>query len=84
MRLRWLIENYKLIAKINQPLLIIHGDSDRVIPAWHGRKLYDLALTPKFFYNVPGAGHNNIFPSAGDSYLTKIDEFVNFCEKYKK
>lgn len=77
-------ENYKLISEINQPLLIIHGTNDKVIPLWHGKKLYDLAGEPKFFYSVPGAGHNNIFPVGGDVYLKKLDEFAAFCRNMKK
>ena len=46
------------MAKISPiPLLILHGDRDRIVPAHHARRLYDAALEPKQLWIVPGAGH---------------------------
>jgi len=39
------------------PLLVLHGDQDRVVPAQHGMRLYEAALEPKQLWIVPGAGH---------------------------
>ncbi len=46
------------------PLLVIHGDADRVVPAAHGERLYALAGEPKSLWIVPGAGHIESFASA--------------------
>jgi len=46
------------MAKISPlPLLILHGDQDRIVPVHHARLLYDAALEPKQLWIVPGAGH---------------------------
>jgi hypothetical protein len=46
------------MAKISPiPLLILHGDQDRVVPVHHAHRLYDAALGPKQLWIVPGAGH---------------------------
>jgi hypothetical protein len=46
------------MAKISPiPLLILHGDQDRVVPVHHAQRLYDAALKPKQLWIVPGAGH---------------------------
>lgn len=45
------------------PLLILHGDQDRIVPVHHGRRLYEAALEPKQLWIVPGAGH---IQSTGD------------------
>lgn len=46
------------MAKISPlPLLILHGDRDRIVPVHHARLLYDAALEPKQLWIVPGAGH---------------------------
>ncbi len=45
------------------PLLIIHGDADRVVPPAHGERLYELAGEPKAVCIVPGAGHIQAFAS---------------------
>lgn len=39
------------------PVLIIHGDADKVVPSSHGETLYGLAKEPKQLWIVPGAGH---------------------------
>ena len=52
------------MAKISPlPLLILHGDQDRIVPVHHGRRLYEAALEPKQLWIVPGAGH---IQSTGD------------------
>lgn len=48
------------IAKINAPLLVIHGDRDEVIPHEQGRALFKLAQAPKQFLSVPGGRHNDL------------------------
>src|SRR5882672_7764123 len=39
------------------PLLLIHGERDRVIGPHHSRLLFDMAEQPKDFWIIPGAGH---------------------------
>ena len=46
------------MAKISPlPLLILHGDQDRIVPVHHGERLYEAAREPKQLWIVPGAGH---------------------------
>lgn len=45
------------IKDIRAPLLIMHGDQDRVVPIRFGEKLFALAPQPKEFIRVPGRGH---------------------------
>ncbi len=45
------------------PVLVIHGDADRVVPSAHGERLYALAGEPKALWIVPGAGHIESFAS---------------------
>jgi uncharacterized protein len=47
-----------VMAKISPlPVLILHGDQDRTVPAHHGERLYAAALEPKQLWIVPGVGH---------------------------
>lgn len=57
------------IPDIEAPLLLVHGEADRVIPVQFGYRLFDAALEPKTSQFVPGAGHN-------DLYLFGISEAV--------
>ena len=52
-----------LIASIGAPLLIVHGAADRVVPARHGERLYEMAREPKRLVVVPRAGHEDLWPS---------------------
>jgi abhydrolase domain-containing protein 17 len=53
--------NLKRIRKNDTPLLVIHGESDGIIPTAHGRTLHEASLAKtKRFVGVPGAGHNDL------------------------
>ena len=43
-------ESYKKITNISIPVLIIHGKVDKIVPFAMGKKMYELANEPKFFY----------------------------------
>ena len=43
-------ESYKKIKKISVPILVIHGKIDKIVPFAMGKKMYELANEPKFFY----------------------------------
>ncbi len=49
------------ISSINAPLLIVHGTKDRVIPIKLSKKLFDKAVDPKEFVEIPKAGHNDLY-----------------------
>lgn len=68
--------NLAKIDKVHVPVLFIHGTKDHTVPFWHGRKLYDTANSPKYFYWVEGAGHNNLYNIAGQKYWNIIEDFV--------
>ncbi len=61
---RWLVhdkfDSMRWIDRINTPLLVLHGDGDRVIPMRYGRKLFDAAAEPKEFIHFPGGAHNDL------------------------
>lgn len=50
-----------LIARIQAPLLVIHGEQDRVIPTRFGRRLFQAASQPKEGHFLADAGHNDLF-----------------------
>ena len=49
------------IARIDVPLLIMHGEADSTVPIAMGRRLFDLAPQPKTFVAFPNAEHQD-FP----------------------
>ncbi|MBE6384712.1 MAG: alpha/beta hydrolase [Lentisphaerae bacterium] len=64
------------IPQVKMPVMIMHGDRDRIIPFRHGKKLFAKAPDPKRFFHIRGAGHNNIIATAGDTYWQQINEFL--------
>jgi fermentation-respiration switch protein FrsA (DUF1100 family) len=49
------------IGDVSEPLLIVHGTDDRVIPVGHGERLYALASEPKTLAIIEGAGHGDLW-----------------------
>ncbi len=55
-------DNVALLSQYQNPVRIIHGDNDFVIPYRLGRDLYNsLPNTQKEFITIAGAGHNDLF-----------------------
>jgi fermentation-respiration switch protein FrsA (DUF1100 family) len=55
------LSNAVKLRNVHLPLLIIHGEDDSLIPAEHGRELFeDIATTNKKLVIIPEAEHNTI------------------------
>ena len=50
-------ESYKKINNIFVPVLIMHGKVDKIVPYNMGKKMYELANEPKFFYSQEYGDH---------------------------
>jgi len=50
-------ESYKKINNIFVPVLIMHGTVDKIVPYDMGKKMYELANEPKFFYSQEYGDH---------------------------
>jgi fermentation-respiration switch protein FrsA (DUF1100 family) len=61
------IKNYR------GPLLLSHGDADKVVPYKQGLALYEAAPGPKKLITVPGGKHNDEQP---DEYRLALDQFL--------
>jgi fermentation-respiration switch protein FrsA (DUF1100 family) len=63
------------------PVFIIHGEADQLIPAWHGKRLFELAHDPKKYLSIPRAGHNDLDMVAGPAYSAFLAEFAAIVNK---
>jgi fermentation-respiration switch protein FrsA (DUF1100 family) len=52
-------ETIKHLDKLHAPLLVVHGEVDRVIPVEMGRAVYRAAREPKELVTIPRAGHSD-------------------------
>jgi fermentation-respiration switch protein FrsA (DUF1100 family) len=60
----------------SNPLLVVHGDVDTVIPFKAGQRLFErVATTRKTFVALPGADHNEMYAHRPD-YWPAIDRFL--------
>ena len=48
------------IGKVKGPILVLHGERDRVVPIRYGRALLDAAPEPKEGWFAPDAGHEDL------------------------
>ena len=69
------LDNLKKIRLIEAPVLIVHGEQDKVVPFTMGEELFHAAGEPKYFYPLPTAGHNDTFVVGGAPYFARIARF---------
>lgn len=60
------------IARLQAPVLILHGDVDEIVPVSHAEALFAAAHEPRRLRIVPGAGHNDLVSALGASYGTEV------------
>jgi fermentation-respiration switch protein FrsA (DUF1100 family) len=69
-------ETATYIGKVHMPLLILHGERDRVIPVAMGRELFRLANEPKRFATFPNATHSDIYTD-GNQALDAVRQWIS-------
>ena len=67
-------ENNKKIKNLISPILIMHGEKDKIVPFWMGKKLYDNAKEPKYFFN---SKYDNHMMEFNEKLLTILKKFIN-------
>jgi len=66
-------ESYKKINNIFVPVLIMHGKVDKIVPYDMGKKMYELANEPKFFYSQEYGDHMIEYD---EKLLTALKKFI--------
>ncbi len=64
-----------------RPILIVHGELDKIIPVDNARQLYQAANDPKYIYIVPSAGHGGFLQMDGHNFEQVL---VDFLDQYLK
>lgn len=75
-RLRGLLDTRSAVARLDAPLLVVHGSRDDLVPAEMGRQLLEAGPGPREWYEVPGAGHNDVFVVGGAAYFDRLARFL--------
>mmetsp|Transcript_17253 Transcript_17253/g.25653 ORF Transcript_17253/g.25653 Transcript_17253/m.25653 type:complete len:366 (+) Transcript_17253:10-1107(+) len=70
-----------LVHRISpRPILIMHGDEDKIIPVDHSTRIYAAALEPKFIWIAKGAVHCALYDRRPSEYKQKVLGFLETLE----
>lgn len=72
--MRHRLDSLKKISQYHGPLLMSHGDADRVIPFEQGQQLFEAANRPKEFVTIRGGDHNS---PQSEAYYEALGRFLD-------
>ena len=67
-------ESDKKIKNIKSPILIMHGEVDKLVPFWMGKKMYELANEPKYSYFSKYDDHMMEY---NNKLLSELQKFID-------
>jgi uncharacterized protein len=63
------------------PLIVVHGDKDRIVDESMGREVFELAKEPKEYWNIPNGKHLQFMfiqeGEQGDRFYARVQELIN-------
>ena len=68
----------KKLSMIKSPILVLHGKSDKLVPFYMGKKIYDTANEPKYYYFPEFDNHMMTYDQ---DMLKTLSNFVNEISK---
>jgi fermentation-respiration switch protein FrsA (DUF1100 family) len=66
----------RLIARLEAPLLVLHGERDEIVPLMHGEALAEAARGPTRMHVFAGAGHNDLLSRSGPEWARTIEAWA--------
>lgn len=70
------LDNLANVKRIHCPMLVFHGDADRLVPTAMGLEVAAAAPQPAEVVLIHGAGHNDTYDVGGKAYRDKFWAFV--------
>ena len=67
-------ESHKKIKNIKSPILIMHGKVDNIVPFYMGKKMYELANKPKYYYFSEYDDHMMEY---NEKLLNQLKQFIS-------
>jgi len=65
-----------VVASLQAPLLIIHGDADATVPVEHAYDLYQAATGDKTLWIIKGGGHTAAFRQYQEEYRPRLLSYL--------
>eukprot|EP00611_Tribonema_gayanum_P032779 TRINITY_DN991_c0_g1_i14.p1 TRINITY_DN991_c0_g1~~TRINITY_DN991_c0_g1_i14.p1 ORF type:complete len:392 (+),score=135.46 TRINITY_DN991_c0_g1_i14:158-1177(+) len=83
LKLKW--DTGELAPQIKQPVLLISGAQDELVPPWHMRRLQQLLTNSAkvTFHLVPTGTHNDTWLRGGAAYYRAIANFISEVAQLK-
>jgi fermentation-respiration switch protein FrsA (DUF1100 family) len=78
---RYRLSTLEFMKDVRSPVLVVHGERDRVVPLGAGQKLYDRLAGQKELYLVKGAGHADLHLVGGQEYWERLAAFVKSLDR---
>src|SRR6266480_4474785 len=70
------LDNIANVRRVHCPILLFHGDADRLVPTAMGMAVAAAAAGPVEVVLIHGAGHNDTYDRGGREYRDKVWAFV--------
>src|SRR5436309_10680896 len=70
------LDNIANVGRVHCPILLFHGDADRLVPTAMGMAVAAAAAGPVEVVLIHGAGHNDTYDRGGREYRDKVWAFV--------
>src|SRR5713101_1943380 len=70
------LDNVANVRLVHCPILLFHGDADRLVPTAMGKAVAAAAAGPVEVVLIHGAGHNDTYDLGGRAYRDKLWEFI--------
>ena len=77
--LRTRFDSEARIARLDVPVLLLHGERDEIVPLEMGERLFAAAREPKHFEVITGARHNDVYLAEG--YADALRGFLEGLER---
>src|SRR6266581_6666455 len=70
------LDNIANVRRVHCPILLFHGDADRLVPTAMGMAVAAAAAGPVEVVLIHGSGHNDTYDIGGRSYRDKMWQFI--------
>lgn len=74
---RYRFPTVEFLQDFKGPILLLHGDADRVVPLEVGRELFARLEGEKELVVLPGGGHNDLYLQGSELYWKRLEAFVS-------
>jgi len=75
--LRLSLDNVANVGRVHCPILLFHGDADRLVPTAMGMAVAAAAAGPVEVVLIHGSGHNDTYDIGGRAYRDRMWDFIS-------